>query len=279
MHLVITSVGTGLPAGIVAALDACLRSAEIVHRDSLDPLDPHTPLERLMGRLRGLPADAALPLAAWRLEDRSRPWVFVGPLHVQLQASQALALDPALLDLDATASQACWALLAELFPDAEGWQRVWLDPLTWALGHEQLADLRLASRERAVDRPLTPWLPEDRRLRRWTNEAQMLLHTQGGAGLRPNSIWFWGAGRHAGTALPAGLRVDDRLAAPLRAGDEPALAAAWRELIALIEAMPAGARISLVGEQASLTLSLAARSWWRRLTGRGPRAAELLAGL
>lgn len=278
MHLVIAPVGSTLPAAALSALDQRLAPAELVHRETLDPLDPHTPLERLLGRLRGLAPDASLPLAAWQLDERVLPWAFVGPLHVQLEASQALALDPSLLDLDAAQSHACWDLLAELFPASEGWERAWLDPLTWAVAHPQLAGLRLASRERVVDRPLTPWLPEDRRLRRWTNEAQMLLHAHPlpGAGLQPNSIWFWGAGAHAGEALPDDLRVDDRLKAVLQRGDAAATETAWAELIALI---PPDGLLSLVGEQGSVTLRLAPRPWWQRWVRRGPRAAELVAGL
>ncbi len=281
MHLVIAPVGAGLPAAALAALDQRLAQAEIVHRETLDPLDPHTALERLLGRLRGLAADAPLPLAAWQLDERLLPWAFVGPLHVQLEASQALALDPSQLELDAAQSHQCWELLAELFPASEGWERAWLDPLTWAVAHPQLGDLAglsLASRERVVDRPLTPWLPEDRRIRRWTNEAQMLLHAHPlpGQGLKPNSIWFWGAGQHAGEDLPEDLRVDDRLKAALQRGDATAIEAAWAELIALI---PTDGLLSLVGEQGSVTLRLALRPWWQRWVRRGPRAAELIAGL
>lgn len=282
MHLVIAPVGADLPASTLSALDPLLAQADIVHRETLSPLDPHTALERLLGRLRGLPADAALPLAAWQLDERQLPWAFVGPLHVQLEASQALALDPSLLDLDAVQSHACWELLAELFPAGEGWERAWLDPLTWAVAHPQLAGLSLASRERVVDRPLTPWLPEDRRIRRWTNEAQMLLHAHAhahqlpGQGLKPNSIWFWGAGQHAGEELPEDLRIDERLKAALQRGDMSAIEAAWAELIAQI---PTNGLLSLVGEQGSVTLRLAPRPWWQRWMRRGPRAAELIAGL
>lgn len=280
MHLVIAPVGpaAGLPPPLMAALDARLAQAEIVHRETLDPLDPHTPLERLLGGLRGLPPDAALPLAAWRLGERLLCWSFVSPLHVQLEASQALALHPELLGLDEARSHALWELLAPLFPAEEGWERAWLDPVTWAVAHPQLEGLKLAGWERAMDRPLTPWLPEDRRIRRWTNEAQMLLHgaAQPQAALRVNSIWFWGAGQHAGEELPDDLVIDARLAEPLRRQDAAALAAAWAPLIARI---PAEGLLSLVGEQGFVTLRLTPQPWWRRWRRRGPRAAELLEGL
>ena len=109
----------------------------------------------------------------------------------------------------------------------------------------------------------------------------MLLHAhpQGGPGLRPNSIWFWGAGQHAGEDLPADLRIDERLADPLRSGDESAIEAAWAALMANIERLPADGLLSLVGDQGSVTLRLAARPWWRRWGRRGPRAAELIASL
>ena len=289
MHLVIAPVGpaAGLPAPVLSALDALLAGAEALNAPPLDPLDPHTPLERLLGRLRGLPDSAALPLAAWRLDDRLLPWAFISPVHLQLEASQAVALRPELLKLSDEESRALFELLAPLFPPEEGWERAWLDAQTWAVSHPSLEGLRLASLERAVDRPLTPWLPTERTIRRWTNEAQMLLHAhplnaarEREGRLRVNSIWWWGAGRHAGEALPEPLQIDERLRRPLLDQDLAALAAGWRALLADLPSPGSPPwLLSLVGEQGLQTLSFGARPWWQRWLRRGPRAAELLAAL
>jgi len=289
MHLVIAPAGplAGLPAEARAALEALLASAELLSAAPLDPLDLHTPTERLLGRLRGLPDSAALPLAAWRLDERLLHWAFISPIHLQLEANRALALHPAQLQLSDADSHTLFELLAPLFPADEGWERAWLDAQTWAVAHPQLQGLRLASVERAVDRPLTPWLPQERTIRRWTNEAQMLLHAQPlnaarerEGKLRVNSIWWWGAGRHAGEELPAGLQIDERLHAPLLAQDLPQLAAAWR---VLADELPKPGSppwlLSLAGEQGLATLQIGERPWWQRLLRRGPRLDDLFAGL
>lgn len=231
-----------------------------------DPLDPHTPAERWLGHLHGLPDEAALPLAAWTLRERSRPWCFVSPVHLQLEAAQVLALPQQALALSEADSRTLFALMAPLFPAAEGWELQWLSPLQWALAHEQLDGLRLASLRKAEGRPLTPWLPEDRRLRRWTNEVQMLWHEQplnrarAEAGLPAvNSIWWWGAGRFAGEP-PEALQQHE----------------GWPTALEL----PAGSVLALAGERQVRSFEIGARRWWQRLLGgRAPDAATLLASL
>lgn len=254
MHLVIELEGHAPPAAALQALDEGLRGALNLRHHRLDPLDPHSALERLLGGLRGLGEQAALPLAAWQLDERRLPWVFLSPVHLQFDASQVVALP---VSPDAPTSHQLWDTLAPLFPESEGWQRAWLDANTWALAHEQLADLRLASLSRVIDRPLAPWLPQERSLRRWTNEAQMLLHTlpQPASSRRVNSVWWWGAGRYAGEALPEGLHI-------VKAG-EP-----WPEL-------PRKGLLSLTGERGFATVQLGALPWWQPWR-RGPRAAQWL---
>lgn len=288
MHFLIAPAGQmpGLPPELFEPLDALLADAELLPTPVDEPLDPHTPLERLLGGLRGLAPDAALPLAAWRLADRTLCWSFISPLHLQIEASQVLALRPELLALDEAQSHQLFEALAPLFPRDEGWEMAWLDPLTWAVAHPQLDGLQLASLARIADRPLTPWLPEDRRIRRWTNEAQMLLHAhplnaqRAAAGQLPvNSIWWWGAGRHAGEELPADLHTDSRLAGPLMAQDSSALASAWQALQVELPRQREPWLLSLAGERGHCSLRIAPRPWWQRWRRRGPRLASLLEAL
>lgn len=260
MHcLIVPAAGESAPDW----LDALLARATEIPEPPTDPLDLHSPAERLLGRLAGLAPDAALPLAAWQLEARGEatalPWVLVGPVHLQIETNQVVALPQSLLDLDTVDSMALFETLGELFPEAEGWQRRWIDRLSWALGHEQLEGLRLASLSRAVNRPLTPWLPDDRRLRRWTNEVQMRWHghvATAGRALPANSLWWWGAGR-ASVPAPALQRLDG-----LRDLGEASLQGVEQ--------------LSLAGEERVRSFRLGARRWWQR---RGPTAAEVLASL
>ncbi|MFY8017796.1 MAG: hypothetical protein ACOVN9_06745 [Inhella sp.] len=273
---------TGALPGLHAGpnLQALLRGATELRPVRVDEQDLHSPLERCLSRLRGGPESGALPLAAWRLPASAKattglPWALVSPLHIELQASQAVALPQQALQLSAAHSQALFSLLSPLFPAEEGWHQQQLDTLTWALGHEQLAGLQLASLERAVDRPLSPWLPQERWLRRMTNEAQMLLHEHPvnqervAQGLLPvNTIWWWGAGALQGQPLPENTTVhrptDWQAADPLLA---PWVGAHDFELWLAGERQARGFRI-----QRRLSL-------WQRLTARDPQADPILASL
>lgn len=275
MHCLIAPAGALPSQASPDWLDALLaRSREIPEPDP-DPLDPHSPAERLQGRLAGLPEDAALPLAAWTLGDDQLPWAFLSPVHLQIETNQVVALPQSALQLQEAESRALFDSLSELFPAHEGWQLRWLDPLRWAIGHEQLDGLRLASLERAVNRPLTPWLPEDKRIRRWTNEVQMLWHGHAVNSARAwpvNSIWWWGAGRALQPRPP--LQLENGLALALEQQDPQALAAAWEALRPRLQA--ANGELSLAGERRLRRFALGARRWWQR---RGPRAAEVLGSL
>ncbi len=280
MHCLIapTSAHPGTKAGPL--LQTLLRGATELASVPVDEQDPHTPLERCLSRLRGGPESGALPLAAWRLRDAGldpgrSSWALVSPLHVELQASQALALPQAALDLSEEHSAQLWKLLAPLFPAAEGWRMERLNALTWALAHPQLADLQLASLERAVDRPLSPWLPQERWLRRVTNEAQMLLHehavnvARAEQGLLPvNSIWWWGAGVAQAGALPADTRVH-------RPPD-------WQAADALLQPLQGHKdfELWLIGERQARGFRVPRKlGLWQRLTARDPKADAVLASL
>lgn len=263
MHCLIAPAGASPQPAWMHPLDALLARAAELPPCAPDPLDLHTPAERWLGRLHGLPDSAALPLAAWRLQDRSRPWAFVSPLHLRVQATQVSALPQSLLALTDAESRALFDALAPLFPADEGWEWQWLSPLTWAASHAELDGLALASLERAVDRPVTPWLPQERRIRRWTNEAQMLWHTHpvnAARELAVNSIWWWGAGRFAG-------EPPTQLQQPL---DEAQAAEAMASL-------QRGDVLALAGERQVRSFQLGGRPWWK--LGRGPRAADVLGSL
>lgn len=261
MHCLIAPTGAW-PGGAPALLDPLLAKALEQPPCRPDPLDLHTPAERWLGRVRGLPDAAALPLAAWALGERERPWAYLSPLHLQMDMSQATALPPAELDLPEADSRALFEALLPLFAAQDGWVLRWCSPLLWAVSHEQLAGLQLASLARVVNRPLTPWLPQDRALRRWTNEVQMLWHTHAvntartAHGLRPvNSVWWWGAGRWAGQPVPCQVHTH----------------------CPGVLSLPKGAVLALAGEQQVRSFQVQARPWWRLV--RPPRAAEVLASL
>lgn len=256
MHCLISTAGA---AGAPDWLDALLARAAELPACQPDPLDLHTPAERWLGRLHGLPLDAPLPLAAWLLRDRSRCWCFISPVHLRVEATQVSMPAQAVLDLNEADSRALFTAIAPLFPADEGWELQWLSPLTWAVAHASLDGLALASLAKAADRPVTPWLPQDKRIRRWTNEVQMTWHghpVNAGRALPVNSIWWWGAGRFAGEP-PAQLQQHEGWPAALALGRGDVLA--------------------LAGDTQVRSFEIQARPWWK--LSRGPRAAEVLASL
>ena len=232
---------------------------------SLNP--PH---EHVLARCRGWVADdGGLPLAAWSAHADGLPaaaadpgWGLLTPTHWQVGSEQILLLDPAQLHLDEDESRALWQALRDLF-ESEGWTLHWGAPLRWYAAHATLAGLATASLDRVIGRPIDGWLPERRTgaaLRRLQSEAQMLLHThpinaarEARGELAVNSFWLSGTGRTQSVEPAADEpSVDERLAAPWRAGNWAAWAEAWRALDAqrLGELEARAAR----GDAVSLTL-------------------------
>lgn len=255
MHCLIASPGAGAGLPALPQLESLLRPARELPGLGGEAEDLHSPLERCLAQARG----AAEPgLAAWAAADAGLPTdgpiALLSPLHLQLDAQQAVAgLVERLSDEE---SRALFDTLVPLFPADEGWQLRWLDAQRWLLRHESLVGLRVASLERIAGRPLTPWLPAERWLRRLQNEAQMLLHehpvnqARSARGLLPvNSVWLYGSGPAAG-ALPADLNV-------LR----PRSLEDWQELP--LTALRAGHRLTIAGGARARSWQLESPPRWR----------------
>jgi len=224
---------------------ARLSPAETWGSDEYSPQPPH---HLALAALRGQAEPSA---AAWAVDAGPElAWALMTPVHLAVGTDGVDVLPPAALQLSESDAARFVALLKELWPEAEGWQWRMLDATRWAIGHATaLEDLSAASIERAAGRPIEPWLPESRTLRRWQNEAQMLLHGHALNEEREargehaiNSVWIGDIGRSNGQA--ADVTVDARLTAPLLNGDLAAWAEAWQRL----DAGP------LAQELASLTL-------------------------
>ncbi len=243
----------------------------------------NTPYELALASLRGT-ATAPVPTAAWLAQshglDASLSWALLTPLHLSVGGDQISAMPPETLALDDLASQAFFAALGLLWPQAEGWACHWVSPYQWLIAHPDLAGVELASLDRVVSRNVVPWMPEDRLLRRLQNEVQMLLHQhplqearEAAGELLLNSVWISGCGSMLGQgSLPAGLTIDSSLRAPLLAGDWPAWAMAWAQLDAdlvaqaLTKAQAGDAvQLTLCGERFAQTFSMSQRSVWQRL--------------
>ena len=258
----------------------------------------HTPAEQAMATLRGAPADKPA-VAAWKAQtagqDAQRGWALLTPIHLAVGSDQFSAHNPADLQLDAAASQALFAALSELWPTAEGWTSHWLSPTEWLVAHDSLAGLQSASLDRVIARSVDAWMPEARGLRTLQNEAQMLLHNhplnearEAQGRLPVNSVWISGSGADSGHPLPAEVLIDDRLRAPLLAGDWAAWAEAWAALdagpvmVALARAQTdQPVSLTLCGERLAQTFSMPPRSgltrlWQRLATPRANTAALLL---
>lgn len=255
MHLMIPHAGAldeaarhafgALPLPNLTALLARLSLAETWGSDEFSPQPPH---HLALAALRGQAQPSA---AAWAVDaDAELAWALMTPVHLAVGTDGVDVLPPAALQLSESDAARFAAMLQELWPTAEGWHWRLLDATRWAIGHATaLEGLSAASIERAAGRPIEPWLPDSRVLRRWQNEAQMLLHghalnlereARGQHAI--NSVWIGDIGRSNGR--PANVSVDARLTEPLLNGDLAAWAEAWQRL----DAGP------LAGELTSLTL-------------------------
>ncbi|MDR7268572.1 hypothetical protein J2X20_001201 [Pelomonas saccharophila] len=210
---------------------ARLSPAETWGSDEYAPQPPH---HLALAALRGQAEPSA---AAWAVDAGPElSWALMTPVHLAVGTDGVDVLPPAALHLSESDAARFCAVLHELWPEAEGWQWRLLDANRWAIGHASaLDDLSAASIERAAGRPIEPWLPQSRVLRRWQNEAQMLLHEHALNVEREargehaiNSVWIGDIGRSNGRA--ADVTVDARLTEPLLNGDLAAWAEAWQRL-------------------------------------------------
>jgi hypothetical protein len=205
-------------------------------------------------------------------------------VHWHVDSSQVTLLDPELLQLDAAGSLALLEAVRELVVGA-GFGLDWGAPLRWYLQHDCLANRASASLDRVIGRNVDNWRSpgaEERPLRRLQNEVQMLLHDhpinqdREQRGMLPvNSFWLSGCGSHQAAAVAAAPQVDQRLRGPALASDWFAWQAAWLALdagpLATLRASPERAQLTLCGERAAATWSLAPAPWWRRW--QAPHAA------
>jgi hypothetical protein len=224
-----------------------------------DEFSPDMPHELALAVLRGEDSPAC---AAWRAQalglPADRPWALLTPLHLAVSVDQVKAHAPEALQLAEAESRALFDSLAELWPVSEGWLAHWAGPTEWLVSHERLAGISAASLDRVVQRNIEPWLPQARPLRSLQNEVQMLLHRHPlneSRRMPVNSVWISGCGSSSTHPQPDGLRVDERLRAPLLAGewqDWPAWMEAFRALDAELPRL-APTRVTLCGERTART--------------------------
>lgn len=240
---------SGLALPHLAAQLRRLTPTETWGSDEFSPQPPH---HLALAALRGQAEPSA---AAWAVDaDPALAWALMTPVHLSVGTDGVDVLPPAALQLSESEAAGFAALLRELWPEDQGWQWRLLDATRWAIGHATALDgLQAASIERAAGRPIEPWLPQSRVLRRWQNEAQMLLHGHALNAAREaqgqhvvNSVWIADIGRSNGQ--PADVVVDERLAAPLLAGDLAGWAEAWQRLDAGPLAQPLSS-LTLCGER------------------------------
>jgi hypothetical protein len=217
-----------------------------------DEYAPQPPHQVALAALRGQAEPSA---AAWAVDAGPElAWALMTPVHLAVGTDGVDVLPPGALRLSESEAARFVALLKELWPEAEGWHWRLLDATHWAIGHASALDgLHAASIERAAGRPIEPWLPEHRTLRRWQNEAQMLLHghvlnteREARGEHAVNSVWLGDIGR-AGPGR-TDVTIDARLSAPLLDGDLAAWVDAWQRLDAGPLAQPLQS-LTLCGER------------------------------
>ena len=290
MHVLITDAGPLEGLDLPTALphfQRLLRHGHTVAVAGGDATDPHTPAERVLGALRGHGPQASLPTAAWALAQQGvdpgpLPWALITPLHVQLDAHQALALSPEQLRLNDDEAEALWAAVAPLFPAHEGWQVHRLSATAWIVGHPSLADWQAASLDRVSLRTLDAWLPAHRGLRSLQNEIQMLWHghpvnaeREAHGALTVNSVWISGCGVQRGEAPD--LVLNDWLREPALTVDLAGWHRAWQRLDEEIvrPVLTQGGLLTLAGDTWARTLAPRPVPWWQRWPARQRSMAEL----
>lgn len=259
MHLMIPHAGaldeaarhafSSLALPNLAAQLGRLSPADTWGSDEYAPQPPH---HLALAALRGQAEPSA---AAWAVDaGGDLAWALMTPVHLAVGTDGVDVLPPAALQLSESEAARFVALLKELWPESEGWQWRLLDSTRWAIGHASLLEgLQAASIERAAGRSIEPWLPQSRVLRRWQNEAQMLMHghalneeREARGDYAINSVWISDIGRSSGR--PADVTVDARLTGPLLNGDLAAWAEAWQRLDAGPLAQPLTS-LTLCGER------------------------------
>jgi hypothetical protein len=298
MHLLIPFAAPPSEAGRQAlaalrlpGLEALLSELAPAERDEGDEQSLSPPHERALAKEIGLAApDGSFPWGAREavlagLDPDDRAWGVLTPVHWRVEADGVRLAAPEDLALDEPSSRTLFQAMQPVL-EAEGATVAWRSPLAWLIAHPALDGLATASLDRAVGRPVEPWLPEIGFVRRVQLEVQMLLHAhpvnaeREARGLLPvNSVWLSGCGRHQAVQRAPDVEVDDRLRVPALAGDWEAWMAAWRTL-------DAGRLHALQGRQACLTLCGERHAqrfeprdgWWQRMT-RGLRRADAAAVL
>lgn len=298
MHLMIPFAAPGSEAGRLALAQLCklnllphlaalLAGAAPPECDEADAHSLSPPHERALARAVGLAgADGQLPWAAWWAAQEGRDlgdlvWGQLTPAHWHVGTDQITMLDPDQLQLTEADSRALLDAVQDLFT-SEGYVLVYGVPTRWYLAHESLAGLATASPDRVIGRPLDPWLPRGPQARTWRrlqNEVQMRLHghalneAREARGLPPvNSLWLSGCGPAQAVRERPDLTQDTRLRAPALAEDWGAWQAAWQAIdagpLAALRGQTARSRLTLCGEMASATWTLAPPSPWQRLMMR-----------
>lgn len=259
-----------------------------------------TPAERVLAEALALPgADGRWPWAARRavqagLVPGDHAWALLTPCHLEVGMHQVRLLDPAALQLDATAAEALLSGMAPYLAEDGIVCERWLDDGHWLAHGEAFRGLATASPARVVgEDDLTPWLPPSPLLRRLQNEMQMLLYTHPAHGAREaagqlpvNALWFSGCGTWPATPVAGQLpHCVTELQAPALRGDWAAWAAAWARVdeahcAPLLAQLHAGQPVTLTlcGSRSSLRLDGRPRGALARLLGgwRKPTAATLL---
>jgi hypothetical protein len=239
---------------------------------------PHMPAEMALAAACG---QAEPTPAAWAANEAAYAWARVTPVHLAVGSDGVDMAPPHVLELSATEWQDLATVAAQLWPADEGWACKPHPDGGWLIAHATLLDgMEAASLDRVAGGPIEPWLPQARMLKRWQNEAQMLLHTlpvnaarEAAGQLAVNSVWISDIGRAGGPAPQ--FQVEPALTAPWQEGDLATWCEAWQALdagavTALLAAADSGQTVSLTlagprfarrFEPRSMGLAQRLRSW------------------
>jgi hypothetical protein len=261
MHLLIPHASALSPASAdtlrdlkLPNLQRLLNSLQASTRDMDDEYTLSMPHERAWAAAHAWKGSdgcwpwAALSAAGDGIAVGRSAWGMLTPTHWHVGREHISLVDPQALDLPEDESRALFDAVRPLFEEATDAtpRLVWGSASRWYLSDERLEGLPCASIDRAIGRNVDLWLRADPKasaetqaklswVRRLQNEVQMLLHDhpinearEARGALPVNSFWLSGCGRAQRASAP--VVVDDRLRAPLLAGDWAGWATAWQAL-------------------------------------------------
>lgn len=213
------------------------------------------------------------PLRAGIVDPSESVWI-AELSSVAIGREGAALLSPDTLEVTAAEADALYEAVAPLWAGS-GFSALPLNPARWRIWLPTDAQPITISPAAVAGRPLEDWWPAGEALRPWrrlSNEIQMTWHEHAvnvareARGLPPiNGLWLYGGAKGWRPDAQHRPHVIDLLSGAFARNDWGDWVAALPALSQALEQLPAGARMTLLGEDRAVELEPARGLGWRRL--------------